>query len=88
MFAYVGSFTTAQRNARGDGIHAYGVDGANGTWTHLQHVKDLVELVEHAEQTGDIVFAHLRRVECGICFAHHVKESGLSLGGVQVVFER
>jgi 6-phosphogluconolactonase len=41
MFAYVGSFTTAQRNARGDGIHAYGVDGANGTWTHLQHVKDL-----------------------------------------------
>jgi 6-phosphogluconolactonase len=41
MFAYVGSFTTAQRNGRGDGIHAYGVDGANGTWTHLQHVKDL-----------------------------------------------
>jgi 6-phosphogluconolactonase len=41
MFAYVGSFTTAQRNARGDGIHVYGVDGANGTWAHLQHVKDL-----------------------------------------------
>ena len=41
MFAYVGSFTTAQRNARGDGIHVYGVDGANDTWAHLQHVKDL-----------------------------------------------
>ena len=41
MFAYVGSFTTAQRKARGDGIHVYGVDGANGTWAHLQHVKDL-----------------------------------------------
>jgi 6-phosphogluconolactonase len=41
MFAYVGSFTTAQRNARGDGIHVYGVDGANGTWVHLQHVKAL-----------------------------------------------
>jgi 6-phosphogluconolactonase (cycloisomerase 2 family) len=41
MFAYVGSFTTAQRNARGDGIHVYGVDGADGTWAHLQHVKDL-----------------------------------------------
>jgi 6-phosphogluconolactonase len=41
MFAYVGSFTTAQRQARGDGIHVYRVDGATGTWAHLQHVADL-----------------------------------------------
>jgi hypothetical protein len=41
MFAYVGSFTTAQRKARGDGIHVYRVDSASGMWTHVQHVGDL-----------------------------------------------
>jgi 6-phosphogluconolactonase len=41
MFAYVGSFTTAQRKARGDGIHVYRVDPASGAWTHVQHVGDL-----------------------------------------------
>lgn len=42
MFAYVGSFTTAQRLARGDGIHIYCVDSATDTWAHLQHVPALV----------------------------------------------
>jgi 6-phosphogluconolactonase len=42
MFAYVGSFTTAQRKARGDGIHVYRADAASGAWTHVQHVGDLV----------------------------------------------
>jgi 6-phosphogluconolactonase len=42
MFAYVGSFTTTQRKARGDGIHVYRVDPATGAWTHVQHVGDLV----------------------------------------------
>src|SRR5215813_15529471 len=42
MFAYVGSFTTAQRKARGDGIHVYRVDPATGAWTHIQHIGDLV----------------------------------------------
>jgi 6-phosphogluconolactonase (cycloisomerase 2 family) len=41
MFAYVGSFTTTQRKARGDGIHAYRIDPASGAWTHVQHVGDL-----------------------------------------------
>jgi 6-phosphogluconolactonase len=41
MFAYVGSFTTAQRKARGDGIHVYRVEPAAGTWTHVQHIGDL-----------------------------------------------
>ena len=40
-FAYVGSFTTAQRKARGDGIHVYRADAATGVWTHLQHIGDL-----------------------------------------------
>lgn len=42
MFAYVGSFTTAQRKARGDGIHVYRMDAATGAWAHVEHVADLV----------------------------------------------
>src|SRR5229473_5972223 len=42
MFAYVGSFTSAQRKARGDGIHVYRADPATGAWTHVQHIGDLV----------------------------------------------
>jgi 6-phosphogluconolactonase len=42
MYAYVGSFTTADRKARGDGIHVYRVDPATGGWTHVQHVGNLV----------------------------------------------
>jgi 6-phosphogluconolactonase (cycloisomerase 2 family) len=42
MFAYVGSFTTAKRKARGDGINVYRMDVATGRWTHLQNVGDLV----------------------------------------------
>ncbi len=42
MYAYVGSFTTAQRKARGDGIHVYRTDPATGAWTHVQHIGDLV----------------------------------------------
>jgi 6-phosphogluconolactonase (cycloisomerase 2 family) len=42
MYAYVGSFTTAQRKARGDGIHVYRTDPATGAWTHIQQVGDLV----------------------------------------------
>ena len=41
MFAYVGSFTTAKRKARGDGIHVYRADPATGAWTHVQHIGDL-----------------------------------------------
>src|SRR5260221_11701722 len=42
MYAYVGSFTTAQRKARGDGIHVYRTDPATGAWTDVQHLGDLV----------------------------------------------
>ena len=41
MYAYVGSFTTPKRKARGDGIHVYRVDPATGAWMHVQHVGDL-----------------------------------------------
>lgn len=42
VYAYVGSFTTKERKARGDGINVYRVDPASGAWTHLQLVPDLV----------------------------------------------
>jgi 6-phosphogluconolactonase len=42
LYAYVGSFTTAERKARGDGIHVYRVDPDTSAWTHVQHIGDLV----------------------------------------------
>lgn len=42
MIAYVGCYTTRQRNARGEGIGVYRVDARSGAWTPVQLVKDLV----------------------------------------------
>ncbi|WP_446332759.1 lactonase family protein, partial [Burkholderia sp. SR8] len=42
MFAYVGSRTTRERNARGDGIGVYRVDTGTGALERVQLVKDLV----------------------------------------------
>jgi len=42
LYAYVGCYTTAQRSARGDGIHVYRIDSETGVWTHVQRVGDLV----------------------------------------------
>lgn len=42
MFAYVGSRTTRERNARGDGISVYQVNAQTGDLTLVQLVKDLV----------------------------------------------
>jgi 6-phosphogluconolactonase (cycloisomerase 2 family) len=42
MFAYVGSRTTRERNARGDGISVFRVDTVTGALTLVQLVKDLV----------------------------------------------
>jgi 6-phosphogluconolactonase (cycloisomerase 2 family) len=42
MYAYVGSFTTANRGARGNGINVFRIDATTGGWTHVQHVGDLV----------------------------------------------
>src|SRR5262249_44626405 len=41
-YAYVGSFTSAERKARGHGINVYQMDTATGAWSHIQHVGDLV----------------------------------------------
>jgi 6-phosphogluconolactonase (cycloisomerase 2 family) len=40
-FAYVGCFTTPQRGARGDGIHAFRIAHATGQWTEIQHIGGL-----------------------------------------------
>ncbi|REE07093.1 6-phosphogluconolactonase [Paraburkholderia sp. BL27I4N3] len=42
MFAYVGSRTTRERNAHGDGISVYQVNTETGALTFVQLVKDLV----------------------------------------------
>ena len=41
MFAYTGSRTTRERNARGTGINVYAV-AASGAWSHVQTMGDLV----------------------------------------------
>ena len=41
MFAYVGGYTTPDRDGRGNGINVYRVDEVGGGWTHLQHVGGL-----------------------------------------------
>jgi 6-phosphogluconolactonase len=40
--AYVGSRTTKERGARGEGINVYSVDADSGRWTHLQLVSGLL----------------------------------------------
>ena len=40
MFAYVGGYTTPDRDGRGNGINVYRID-PNGAWRHLQHIGGL-----------------------------------------------
>jgi 6-phosphogluconolactonase len=42
MLAYVGGYTSKDRNGRGDGINVYRVDEAAGSWSHVQRLGDLV----------------------------------------------
>jgi 6-phosphogluconolactonase len=41
MFAYVGGYTTPDRNGRGNGINVYRVDTVSGGWNHIQNVGGL-----------------------------------------------
>lgn len=38
--AYVGGYTTMDRNGRGEGINVYSIDGATGAWRHRQLLRD------------------------------------------------
>ncbi len=42
LFAYVGCYTTKERNGHGEGISVYRVDAASGTWTHVQLLPGIV----------------------------------------------
>jgi 6-phosphogluconolactonase (cycloisomerase 2 family) len=42
MLAYVGGYTSKDRNGRGDGINVYRIDEASGAWRHVQRLGDLV----------------------------------------------
>ena len=41
LLAYVGSYTTPERNGSGNGINVYRVDQRTGAFTHLQHLGGL-----------------------------------------------
>ena len=41
MFAYVGCYTTPDRDGRGDGIRVYRVNPAGDVWTEIQHIGGL-----------------------------------------------
>jgi 6-phosphogluconolactonase len=42
MLAYVGGYTSKDRNGRGNGINVYRVDEVSGAWAHVQRLGDLV----------------------------------------------
>ena len=42
MLAYVGGYTSKDRNGRGDGINVYQINESSGAWTHVQRLGDLV----------------------------------------------
>src|SRR6266702_389144 len=42
MFAYVGCYTSKERNGKGEGVSVYRMDAASGEWTQVQVVKDVV----------------------------------------------
>src|SRR5713101_7484252 len=41
-FAYVGSYTSKERNGHGEGINVYKIDPGTGNWTHRQLLKQVV----------------------------------------------
>jgi 6-phosphogluconolactonase len=42
LVAYVGCYTTKQRNGHGEGVSVYRMDRASGNWTQVQLVRDIV----------------------------------------------
>ncbi|HKC07984.1 MAG TPA: lactonase family protein [Methylomirabilota bacterium] len=42
MLAYVGGYTSKDRDGRSDGINIYRVDEGSGAWSHVQRLGDLV----------------------------------------------
>jgi hypothetical protein len=42
LFAYVGCYTTKERNGHGEGISVHRVDATSGTWTHVQLLPGIV----------------------------------------------
>jgi 6-phosphogluconolactonase len=42
MFAYVGCYTSKERNGKGEGVSVYRIDAASGQWSEVQVLRDLV----------------------------------------------
>ena len=41
MFAYVGCYTSKERNGKGEGVAVYRIDPASGEWTQVQLLKEI-----------------------------------------------
>lgn len=52
MYAHVGSRTTRERNARGEGIGVYRVDAATGQLHRVQVIGDLVNPLPSSRSTA------------------------------------
>src|SRR5262249_52614037 len=53
MFAYVGCYTSKERNGNGEGLGVYRIDPASGAWTDIQVVTHLLNpswLTLHRQQ--------------------------------------
>ncbi len=85
-YAYVGCFTSADRHARGDGIHVYRMDRETGAWSHVQRVGDVVNpsfqvlshdgrflYSVHADQTYASSFA----VDAGTGMLKHLNQAAI-----------
>jgi hypothetical protein len=66
LFAYVGSFTTADRKGHGGGINVFRVDPASGVWAHEQ----LLEIVNPS-------FLALDRTSAGPLSSYAMSRTGV-----------
>jgi len=56
--AYVGGYTTKDRNGRGEGINVYSIDGATGAWRHRQLLRDQANPSWlHLDRPGRVLYA-------------------------------
>ena len=74
MFAYVGSFTTAKRKARGKGISIYHVDDASGVWS-------LIEVFETLANPGYVALDGKQR----FLYASHSDSDRVSAYSIEAI---
>lgn len=80
MFAYVGSFTSEDRGAQGNGINVYRIDPGSGDWEHIQNVSDLVNPSFLArDQSGRFLYSAHADMDYATAFAIEPTSGHLTL---------